>query len=204
MRRVQILPSKHKHILTALTRCYTPIIRPPVFASSAAPSRCLSSTRPTFRRIQPRPIIAMSSSSSSSLNVERLMDVAKVQVADLVLSVLPVAFPEVANVEELRNEVVNKMAKIAKGVTGQGDLALPCFVFGKKVTHGKTADHTRTTRDHRQPYDALHPPHCFFLFSSTLFLLVFRSRVLLRRLLRLWVPPFRVASPLSRMIRLWL
>lgn len=63
------------------------------------------------------------------------MDGAKQLIADLALSCLPSAFPDLtaSDLEELRPEVASKTAKISGSVKGQGDLALPCFVFAKKI-----------------------------------------------------------------------
>lgn len=73
----------------------------------------------------------MSAAAVANGNVERLMDVARVLITDVVLTVLPRAFPESGEFEELRADLQAKMAKVA--VKGQGDLALPCFLFAKKI-----------------------------------------------------------------------
>ena len=74
---------------------------------------------------------AASSSSSGPSDQQHLLEVAKRSITDLVLSVLPTAFPDVAGAEELRPDLMSKMARTA--VKGQGDLSLPCFVFSKKI-----------------------------------------------------------------------
>jgi arginyl-tRNA synthetase len=76
---------------------------------------------------------ASSSSVAQPANLQHLLEQAKIDIAYLVLSVLPTAFPEISaeSAAELRGDVLSKMVRTA--VKGQGELSLPCFVFGKKI-----------------------------------------------------------------------
>jgi len=73
------------------------------------------------------------SAAAQPANLQHIMEQAKQDIADVVLTVLPGAFPEVAadSVAELRGDVLARTVRTT--VKGQGELSLPCFVFGKKI-----------------------------------------------------------------------
>jgi len=76
---------------------------------------------------------ASSSSCSSASDSKHLLERGKHLVADLVLRVLPAAFPDVsiADPSALRSDIIARQAK--PSLKGAGDLALPCFVFAKTI-----------------------------------------------------------------------
>ena len=62
-----------------------------------------------------------------------LLDKAKLSCADLVIAALPAAFPtaNTAVLTAARTDIASRMSKASQ--KGRGELALPCFIFNKKM-----------------------------------------------------------------------
>lgn len=112
-------PSLCALVFTAAVRCYSCVIstvcaRPLRSSFVAAPLRAISCAQPIALLHTPTPLrappsvhssvrsrLSRTSAMSSSANLQHLMEQAKTIIADLVINVLPTAFPDVQGAEEL-------------------------------------------------------------------------------------------------------